>query len=267
MALSKSSDARLLAVCAPDGRVQIWDWLEGKLERKLGPRSSPARSATFSPDGQYVAVNKSGSRGRIAVWRTADGRSAAEFSEPTSEYWPCNIAWSPDQYTLATLGRRDHVVRLWDVRPRSIFPGQYYEDEDTRRDSAGFAVGPLSVALSLAITSYDNSRAASSVYAKAVIKISNLSSTPVDVEFECSFQSSLLAFDPNLTWPRHVQAVPRTAPETPFIIQLNAYRAKERMIGTEALTLRWLSYRYNGSSAWGARHFPPTGNTATILVR
>ena len=53
MDLAKSSDGHLLAVCAPDGGVRIWDWSAGRRVRILRSRNHGiARSATFSPDGQ-----------------------------------------------------------------------------------------------------------------------------------------------------------------------------------------------------------------------
>ena len=179
MDLAKSSDGHLLAVCAPDGGVQIWDWSAGRRVRILRSRNHGiARSATFSPDGQYVAANKPGRSGKVIVWRMEDGKQAAEFNEPTSAYFPPNIAWSPRQQVLATLGQRDQVVRLWDLHSSNRLAG-----------ARSFIIGPLSVSLSVTVPLIGHPKLGTAMVA---IEVTNTSTIPVDVEFECRIRRQLI---------------------------------------------------------------------------
>jgi hypothetical protein len=100
------------------------------------------RSVTFSSDGRYLAANSFGPAGQVRIWETRQWRNIARFAEPTSEFWPCTIAWSPSSYELASLGERDKIVRLWAAstekdpaseRPPKPAPILDYEDPQKGR--------------------------------------------------------------------------------------------------------------------------------------
>jgi hypothetical protein len=57
--------------------------------------------------------------GKVSIWRVDTAERIAEFDEPTSFFWPSNIAWSPTKPVLASLSDEDRTVRLWRLSGRA----------------------------------------------------------------------------------------------------------------------------------------------------
>ena len=62
--------------------------------------------ARFSPDGRYVATNRTGS---IRIWDTATGTQLGSIEEPAAA-----IMWTPDGSQLI-LGGMDGIIKVFDV--------------------------------------------------------------------------------------------------------------------------------------------------------
>jgi WD40 repeat protein len=110
--MTYSPERQLLAACTVKGLVRIWNWPSMEVVRDFVAGRREIRSVTFSADGAFLAANTFGRNGEVLVWSTDDWREFSRFSEPTSNFWPCNIAWAPAGHTLATLASADRVVRL-----------------------------------------------------------------------------------------------------------------------------------------------------------
>jgi WD40 repeat protein len=113
--LARSPDERLLAACSASGNIRVWTWPDLKVVRDISLGRWTVRSVSFSGDGMFLAANTLGSKGEVRVWSTSSWQECSRFSEATSEYWPCNVAWAPSGYRMATLGERDLVVRVWEA--------------------------------------------------------------------------------------------------------------------------------------------------------
>jgi WD40 repeat protein len=104
-------------------------------EEILNAHRDFVRSVSFSPDGSLLASNGGERDGHVHFWRTDKWEKVFSLREPASRHWSCNIAWSPTELTLATLGEEDRVVRIWRVNP-----GENYANfpplEDLRRSPA-----------------------------------------------------------------------------------------------------------------------------------
>jgi WD40 repeat protein/tetratricopeptide (TPR) repeat protein len=119
-----SPQRQLLAACSDKGLVRIWKWPSLEVARDIVAGRRDVRSVTFSADGAFLAANTYGRNGEVLVWRTDDWREFSRFSEPTSNFWPCNISWAPVGHTLATLTSADQVVRLREMSTADTPPDQ-----------------------------------------------------------------------------------------------------------------------------------------------
>ncbi|MGW4434611.1 nSTAND1 domain-containing NTPase [Streptomyces sp. NPDC004596] len=107
--LAISPDDRLVAVCRPDGGVQVWQVtgrrrrLPGRWERKTSSeRGCP--TAAFAPGGHALLLTTDDG---LAMWNTSSGRAIGTFAHEGVR----EIDFSPDGRLFATTDDRD--VLLW----------------------------------------------------------------------------------------------------------------------------------------------------------
>lgn len=114
VALSYSSDGRLLAGSLGDGAVGLWRVPQVTAVCRLGEPKGPASvvwAIAFSPDSRFVATG--GNERDITVWRTADCTAAQVLRGHTGAME--GLAYSTDGRTLASVAA-DGSVRMWDLR-------------------------------------------------------------------------------------------------------------------------------------------------------
>jgi WD40 repeat protein len=119
-----SPDGSLIASCARDGTVCLWEAESGTLLRRLPGHSAAATAAVFSPDGATLAT--CGSDRIVRMWDVATGALSLAIGGHSDLI--LDIVFSPDGALFASV-TRDHQTRLWEARTgyflRSLRGGAY----------------------------------------------------------------------------------------------------------------------------------------------
>jgi WD40 repeat protein/serine/threonine protein kinase len=125
-----SPDGMLLATSGYDGMLKVWATATGKPIRTCkghtyagGVDSShQVTSIAFSPDGQRLASSgqevrvsgiNSNKPDEVKIWDPVTGREILTFTGNTREI--TSMAFSPDGQRLATIGKQDKMVLVWEV--------------------------------------------------------------------------------------------------------------------------------------------------------
>lgn len=104
-----SPDGRLLASCADDNAIILWDVETGEQTRALREHKQPVYSLAWSPDGAVLASGSDDKR--IKLWDPQTTRSQRTFEGHSDSV--IALAWSPDGKLLAS-GGYDGTLQLWD---------------------------------------------------------------------------------------------------------------------------------------------------------
>ena len=110
---------------SPDRRDFVWRFL-WRLCRSQDRHAFPLRagevtSVAYSGDGQVLAAG--GADGDVQLWNAA---GTILLATVRAHVGPAVVSFSPEGGLLATMGRSDGVVKLWDLKSRSVsFKRQY----------------------------------------------------------------------------------------------------------------------------------------------
>jgi WD40 repeat protein len=116
------------------GMVQVWEVAPASLKPTAlllgGDNDTSVYEVAFSADGKTLLAGCTS--GRIHIWNVAAAETKAICTlkdcdlDSASTATP-SFALAPDGQTLATVGREDQYIRLWDLRggqPRQVFPAR-----------------------------------------------------------------------------------------------------------------------------------------------
>ncbi|HYG82773.1 MAG TPA: hypothetical protein VD861_20425, partial [Pyrinomonadaceae bacterium] len=107
-----SPDGQAIAAASASGAISISNAKTGPVAAILENHTQPATCVRFSPDGRLLA-----SKGRDAclrLWRCDTWEQVAVISEGGIAN-PGGLAFHPRERKLATLGRGDRVIRIWEL--------------------------------------------------------------------------------------------------------------------------------------------------------
>jgi len=110
-----SPNGKVVASCCSgdetteDQTINLWNSVNGKLEKTLDGLASEVRSISFSPDGKLISGSLDKS---IKLWDAFTGRHVRSFEAVNSpvEY----LGFTPDGKLLLSLGQ-DNLIRLWQL--------------------------------------------------------------------------------------------------------------------------------------------------------
>ncbi len=109
--VSFSMDGRLLAAANwSEGRVAVCDVNSGQKIGEWRAHTGLINAAAFSPFGGVLGTV--GSDSAIRLWDPDTQRQLVELNQ---EGEVCYLVFSPDGKTLATTGKNDKLIKLWDV--------------------------------------------------------------------------------------------------------------------------------------------------------
>jgi WD40 repeat protein/uncharacterized caspase-like protein len=98
VSLAFSREGRSLAAGDMDAKVKLWDVASGREVRTLAHDTGAVQAVAFSPDGASLAV---GTHHTVTVWDPSTGRERRKL-EKGFLATVTSLAWSPDGKTLAT---------------------------------------------------------------------------------------------------------------------------------------------------------------------
>src|SRR5205807_571293 len=103
--------------------LKLWDAVAGKLLRDfyIAGRAGSAVTAyavAWAPDGKALVMGASDRS--VRLYDAATGKETRLLGIQADMVW--SVAWSPDGRTVASAGRRDGIVHLYDsVSGRELF--------------------------------------------------------------------------------------------------------------------------------------------------
>jgi dipeptidyl aminopeptidase/acylaminoacyl peptidase len=108
--IALSPDGKLLASCAGDKRVHLWDIAAKKEVGAVPVQTADILAVAFAPDGKSLASG--GGDKTLRLWQLDPVKELrrAELKDGTVEA----VAFSADGTLIAT-GGSDHILRLWDA--------------------------------------------------------------------------------------------------------------------------------------------------------
>jgi WD40 repeat protein/serine/threonine protein kinase len=121
-----SPDGRTLVSCGQDGTVRFWEVATGRLLRTMAAHGTEVNSAAFSPDGRTLATVSDD--GTIKLWDVETGAGRATI--PAHQGDAIAVRFTPDGRRLISGGRKDHLIKVWEVARSKLVVSKRVTDSD-----------------------------------------------------------------------------------------------------------------------------------------
>ena len=108
-----SPDGRMLASASNDQTIRLWDVVSGREVRTLTGHTEAVTAVAFSPCAPLLASTSSDKT--VQLWRTDSWESVSTLKEATESWWIPALAFHPTAPMLATVGKNDCVIHIWDL--------------------------------------------------------------------------------------------------------------------------------------------------------
>jgi tricorn protease-like protein len=106
-----SPDNLTLMASGEDQCLRFWDLWTGRMKKFFKTEPDNTNSATFSPDGTYVAAGSDNSS-TVKVWDVYTGKIKYAFKGHTEPVY--TVVFAPDGKTLVS-GGLDATIKFWDL--------------------------------------------------------------------------------------------------------------------------------------------------------
>jgi len=122
LAISLSSDSRILATANSKGEVKLWT-LNGKLIKTFTAHKQKVLGVNFSPDGQTIATASADKT--IKLWNL-EGKELKTLPGHNDEVFA--VKFNPDGNILASASK-DKTVKLWDINGQLLYTFEGHSNE------------------------------------------------------------------------------------------------------------------------------------------
>lgn len=109
--LAWSPDGSWLAAASRDNTVGVWN-ASGAMAQAFRVNGIGSPDLAWSPDGTRVAI---GDDRNVSIFEARSGSRLQRWLAHDGDYEVVIVGWSPDGRTLATRGRADDAVKMWNV--------------------------------------------------------------------------------------------------------------------------------------------------------
>lgn len=111
--LAWSANGQLLAVGGTGDAISILDAHTLETRHVLEGAFHLVEYIQFSPDGTLLAARVHD--GSVHLWRTGDWNQIGTIGGTSANQWTGSLAFHPEQPILATLDKKDTMIRLWQL--------------------------------------------------------------------------------------------------------------------------------------------------------
>ncbi len=108
-----SPDGRLLTSASDDTTIRLWEAATRREVRRLERHTGRVFCVSFSADGRLLTSKSTD--GTVRLWDTHSWEEVTVLNESSSNYLVKGLAFHPQLPILATLGKQDTVIRLWQL--------------------------------------------------------------------------------------------------------------------------------------------------------
>jgi WD40 repeat protein len=133
-----SLDGNILVSGSSDATVRIWHPETRRELHVLEGHTAHVSSVSFSLDGKFLASKASDDS--VRIWRCDTWRCVSVIHEVSSGRYSPSLAFNPTKPVLATLGKGDRVIRLWEVDFAVLLAGTAGDTEQVVRHTTAKVV-------------------------------------------------------------------------------------------------------------------------------
>lgn len=114
-------DGRTIASASTDKTVRLWSLDTMQETGVLEGHTDAVTSVSISPNNRVLASKSKD--GTVRLWDLIQLKTVVVLAEPSGTGWSSSLAFHPTLPILATLGRHDTAIRIWDIDFAALLGG------------------------------------------------------------------------------------------------------------------------------------------------